>query len=275
MGCVGRAIARPASRPTGEAPSPAGCRLSLLRERKGTCRADTVNDQQVRTTCDFGGPPAGDRSAKAGCRSPPRAGSSVIRRPPSTKPASRPYRTRATRLPDLWDDGDRPLCAGSPGTAPDHLAGGVGAADPGRVSASPAAHAGTAGGGWNSPARPRSRRHLPGKPSSPAAWACADFTDASRLGVTIAGSPFDHRLYHFALAYSGVEHAEVGAGRRELSRPGQRARRALRLLGCAPREHRSDSTVGRISQSRPARCPRVLTRRYEALATHFGMVTNR
>ncbi|MEY9709922.1 hypothetical protein ABIF03_002064 [Bradyrhizobium elkanii] len=32
------------------------------------------------------------------------------------------------------------------------------------------------------------------------------------LGVTIAGVPLDHRLYHFRLAYSGFEHAHVVLG---------------------------------------------------------------
>jgi hypothetical protein len=33
----------------------------------------------------------------------------------------------------------------------------------------------------------------------------SDFTDMSALGITIAGERFDHRLYHFRLAFSGFE----------------------------------------------------------------------
>jgi hypothetical protein len=40
----------------------------------------------------------------------------------------------------------------------------------------------------------------------------SDFTDANGLGVTISGLAFPHRLYHFAMAYSGFEHAEVVPG---------------------------------------------------------------
>lgn len=40
----------------------------------------------------------------------------------------------------------------------------------------------------------------------------SDFTDMAELGVTIAGQPLDHRLYHFRLAYSGWEHAHVVLG---------------------------------------------------------------
>jgi hypothetical protein len=40
----------------------------------------------------------------------------------------------------------------------------------------------------------------------------SDFTDMASFGVTIAGQPLDHRLYHFRLAYSGFEHAHVVLG---------------------------------------------------------------
>ena len=40
----------------------------------------------------------------------------------------------------------------------------------------------------------------------------SDFTDMGALGITIAGEPFDHRLYHFRLAFSGFEHAHVVLG---------------------------------------------------------------
>lgn len=40
--------------------------------------------------------------------------------------------------------------------------------------------------------------HTPGK------MGLSDFTDMGRRGVTIAGQPLEHRLYHFRLAYSGT-----------------------------------------------------------------------
>jgi hypothetical protein len=39
----------------------------------------------------------------------------------------------------------------------------------------------------------------------------SDFTAIGELGITIAGEPFAHRLYHFRLAFSGFEHG-VGHG---------------------------------------------------------------
>jgi hypothetical protein len=37
----------------------------------------------------------------------------------------------------------------------------------------------------------------------------SDFTDCAELDVTVAGQRFPHRLYQFALAYSGWRHVEV------------------------------------------------------------------
>jgi len=43
----------------------------------------------------------------------------------------------------------------------------------------------------------------------PGRLGLSDFTDASGLGVTIAGQPLDHLFYHFRLVWSGFEHAHV------------------------------------------------------------------
>ena len=43
----------------------------------------------------------------------------------------------------------------------------------------------------------------------PGQLGLSDSTDANGLGVTIAGTALDHRLYHFRLAYSRFSHAHV------------------------------------------------------------------
>ena len=40
----------------------------------------------------------------------------------------------------------------------------------------------------------------------------SDFTSMNSLGVTIAGQPLDHMLYHFRLPWSGFAHAQVVLG---------------------------------------------------------------
>src|SRR6266851_4458387 len=47
---------------------------------------------------------------------------------------------------------------------------------------------------------------------APGERGLSDFTDMGDLNVTIAGAPFIHLLYHFVLAFSRWEHAEVVEG---------------------------------------------------------------
>ncbi|TPE43427.1 hypothetical protein FJM51_23340, partial [Amaricoccus solimangrovi] len=102
----------------------------------------------------------------------------------------------------------------------------------------------------------------------PGRMALSDFTDGeegqrafqwkdrptNEIGVTIAGAPFPHRLFHFVLAYSGWEHVvrrrartrgaspAHRAGRRKLHRARREPpRHALWNLGGVSREHRADS----------------------------------
>lgn len=72
----------------------------------------------------------------------------------------------------------------------------------------------------------------------PGRMALSDFTDAGALGVTIAGEPLDHRLYHFALAYSGWEHVAVVLGGESFAALAEHLQDALWALGGVPREHR-------------------------------------
>jgi hypothetical protein len=50
------------------------------------------------------------------------------------------------------------------------------------------------------------QNHPPGR------QGMSDFFDARDLKVTISGNPTSHLIYHFALVYSGWEHAEVVLG---------------------------------------------------------------
>ena len=112
------------------------------------------------------------------------------------------------------------------------------------------------------------QEHPPGR------LGLSDFTDMSGLGVTIAGEPFDHRLYHFRLAFSGFEHAHVVLGGESFVALAEGLQNALWALGGAPEQHRSDSlsaafrNLDRVAQDD-------LTRRYEELCAHYGMTPSR
>ena len=108
----------------------------------------------------------------------------------------------------------------------------------------------------------------------PGRMGLSDFTDANDLGVIVAGRPLDHRLYHVALACSGFEHVEVVQGGESYAALASGLERALRLLGGAPLEHRSDSLSAAFRNlAKPDADD--LTRRFEALAAHFGMLPTR
>ena len=69
----------------------------------------------------------------------------------------------------------------------------------------------------------------------------SDLTDEGSLGVTIAGDELPHRLYHFRLAFSGWQLAEVVLGGESFTALAVGLQTALRSIGGAPREHRSDN----------------------------------
>ena len=108
----------------------------------------------------------------------------------------------------------------------------------------------------------------------PGRMGLSDFTDMTDLGVTIAGAPLDHRLYHFRLAYSGFEHAHVILGGESYVALAEALQNALWALGGAPLEHRSDS-LSAAFRNLDQDAQEDLTRRYDALCAHYGMQPTR
>ena len=112
------------------------------------------------------------------------------------------------------------------------------------------------------------QEHPPGR------MGLSDFTDMSALGIMIAGVPFDHRLYHFRLAFSGFEHGHVVLGGESFVALAEGLQDALWALGGVPEQHRSDSlSAAFCNLDRDAR--EDLTRRYEELCAHYGMTPSR
>jgi transposase InsO family protein len=110
--------------------------------------------------------------------------------------------------------------------------------------------------------------HVPGK------MGLSDFTDMAKLGVTTAGEPLDHRLYHFRLAYSGFEHAHVVLGGESYVALAEGLQNALWSLGGVPEEHRTDSLSAAFKNlQRSAEAD--LTERVDALCRHYGMTPSR
>lgn len=102
---------------------------------------------------------------------------------------------------------------------------------------------------------------------SPGQLCESDFTDMSKLEVTIQGQRFEHLLYHFVLAYSNWETGRVcfSESYESLSFGLQDA---LWKAGGVPRKHRTDrlsAAVNNLSNVEE------FTRRYEGLLAHYGL----
>jgi len=108
----------------------------------------------------------------------------------------------------------------------------------------------------------------------PGRLGLSDFTRMGDLGITIAGEPLDHLLYHFRLAYSGWQHAHVVLGGESFVALSEGLQNALWALGAVPEQHRSDSLSAAFRNlSRAER--EDLTHRYEDLVRHYGMEPTR
>jgi hypothetical protein len=92
----------------------------------------------------------------------------------------------------------------------------------------------------------------------------------SNLGVTIAGEPLDHLLYHFRLVWSGFEHAHVILGGESFVALAEGLQNALGSVGGAPLYHRSDS-LSAAFRNLVADAKADLTHRYEELCARYRM----
>jgi len=108
----------------------------------------------------------------------------------------------------------------------------------------------------------------------PGRLGLSDFTDMGSLGVSIAGQPLDHLLYHFRLAWSGFEHSHVILGGESFVALAEGLQNALWSLGGAPLYHRSDS-LSAAFRNLNADAKEDLTRRYEELCAHYRMTPTR
>ena len=109
---------------------------------------------------------------------------------------------------------------------------------------------------------------------SPGRLGLSDFTDMGDHGISIAGVPLEHRLYHFRLAFSGWEHAHVVLGGESFVALAEGLQNALWALGRAPLQHRSDS-LSAAFRNLDADTRQDQTRRYEALCAHYRMEPTR
>jgi hypothetical protein len=95
----------------------------------------------------------------------------------------------------------------------------------------------------------------------------SDFTHLTELGITLAGQPFAHMLYHFVLTYSNWEtgticHSESFASLSE------GLQNALWELGAVPLLHRTDRMTAAVNNLTEQA---EFQKSYQALLSHYGL----
>ena len=233
-----------------------------------------VNDQQVRLYMTA-------RIIRSQATAAAMAGISVATgrrierdpRPPSSRKAVREYRTRTDPLDGIWDEEIVPMLEAAPALRPITILHELARRHPERIDRAVRRTLERRIRTWRALHGPDREAMFP-QTHAPGRMGLSDFTDLGGLGVSIAGQPFDHRLYHFALVYSGFEHGEIVLGGESYTALASGLSAALTALGGVPAEHRSDS-LSAAFRNLCADDADDLTRRFAALTAHYGMVPTR
>ncbi len=96
----------------------------------------------------------------------------------------------------------------------------------------------------------------------------SDFTHMTSLGMTLAGRPFEHLVYHFVLTYSNWETGTICFSE-SFESLSDGLQNALWSLGGVPAEHRTDRLTAAVHKTEH---PEEFTQRYEAMLRHYGLV---
>ena len=104
---------------------------------------------------------------------------------------------------------------------------------------------------------------------TPGERAQSDFTHMEDVGVTIAGEPFPHLMYHFVLTYSNLESVRLCFSE-SFEALAEGIEQALWQIGGVPKQHRTDHLTAAVTQL-PKEQREEWTARYLALMSHYGM----
>lgn len=103
----------------------------------------------------------------------------------------------------------------------------------------------------------------------PGRLAQSDFTSMNALGVTLAGTPFPHLVYHLVLTYSNVEVVRVCFSE-SFESLAEGLESCLWQVGGVPQWHRTDNLTAAVRDlDREGR--HEFTKNYRALLAHYGM----
>jgi hypothetical protein len=109
-------------------------------------------------------------------------------------------------------------------------------------------------------------RHEPGM------MGLSDFTQLKGMEIAIAGKSFEHLIYHYRLAYSGWQYAQIIQGGESFIALAEGLQNALAAGGGVPKQHSTDSLSAAY---RNLGGNNSLTRLYDRLCDHYRMQPTR
>lgn len=110
------------------------------------------------------------------------------------------------------------------------------------------------------------QRHIPGE------MGISDYTWANKLNISIAGSAFKHKLYHYRLVYSGWTYVQVILGGESFESLSSGLQNAFWRCGGVPATHRTDSLSAAFKNHSEET---LLTERYTKLCKHYDVTATR
>ena len=110
------------------------------------------------------------------------------------------------------------------------------------------------------------QRHIPGD------MGISDYTWMNTLNITLAGEPFEHKLYHYRLVYSGWTYVQVCLGGESFESLSSGLQNAFWLCCGVPVTHRTDSLSAAFNNHSEKT---LLTERYSKLCHHYDVKATR
>ena len=111
-------------------------------------------------------------------------------------------------------------------------------------------------------------RHEPGM------MGLSDFTELKQVEITIAGAVYEHLLYHYRLAYSGWQYAQIIEGGESFIALSQGLQNALFASGGVPKQHRTDS-LSAAYRNHGGQGSKRVTKLYDQLCEHYRLQPTR
>jgi hypothetical protein len=186
---------------------------------------------------------------------------------------ARPWRTRPDPLEAVWEAELIPLLEQSPGLQPITLLEYIQSRYPGKYPDKVLRTLQRRTKKWQALFGPEKevmfrQTHMAGQ------QGLSDFTHLKKVKITIGGVPFKHLLYHFRLAFSHWSYMKVIEGGESFTALSEGLQDALKRLGGAPHQHRTDSLSAAFKNlNKDAR--EDITTRYEALCAQYAMIPTR